>query len=262
MHEAMRCQSDNSAQDSGAPKSSTRCLAAALFVFCLLTFRITMAHAQGSVDEPFGLATVSARETALAATWNNLLFEIDGDLSTVNKCHKKPQSCPSAAVTFLTVAKEGERHEGLAQIGHLNRATNFAIRASDTTHAYDNEWESPLAILSRGRGDCKHYAVLKYALFREFGFSADALKILVVEVRSTRALHAILSVRTEKGSWLLLDNRTLVLVESSMALDYYKPLYELDQNGVRRFASSSRSPQLAQSLQRSRAPFHQYREGS
>ena len=88
----------------------------------------------------------------------------------------------------------------------------------------------------------KHYAVLKYAMFRELGVSPDALKIVVVEVRSIQQQHAILAVRAEKGRWLLLDDRTTMLVESSMALDYYDPLYEFDQNGVRRFGLPSRSP--------------------
>jgi hypothetical protein len=77
-------------------------------------------------------------------------------------------------------------------------------------------------------------------MLRELGVSPDALKIIVVEVRSIHQLHAVLSVRAEKGRF----NRTLMLIESSMALDYYDPLYELDQNGVRQFASSPRSPQL------------------
>ena len=82
-------------------------------------------------------------------------------------------------------------------------------------------------------------------MLREIGVSPDAIKIIVVEVRSTRQLHAILAVRVEKGCWLVLDDRTLVLVESSMALDHYDPLYELDQNGVRQFALPSRSASSA-----------------
>jgi predicted transglutaminase-like cysteine proteinase len=249
------------ARDSDVEKSQTRCLAAVLFLFCLLVFRITAAHGQGRIDEPFGVTAVPVPETVMAATWKDVLIEIDNDLSIVNRCRETVQSCPSSAVAFLTVIKEGEGHEGLAQIGHLNRAATFAIKAFNRAPAYD-EWNSPLTILSRGSGDCKHYAVLKYALFRELGFSADALKILIVEVRSTRELHAILSVRTEKGRWLLLDNLTLMLVESSMALAYYDPLYELDQNGVRQFVSQSRPTQLAQSQQRSGVLPRQHGEGS
>jgi predicted transglutaminase-like cysteine proteinase len=112
----------------------------------------------------------------------------------------------------------------------------------------DDQWRSLLAILSWNSGDCKNYAVL-----RELGVSPDALKIIVVEVRSSHQLHAILAVR-EQGGWLLLDNRTLMLVESSMALEYYDPLYELDQNGIREFALPTRSPRLAQSLRPTRTP--------
>jgi hypothetical protein len=100
----------------------------------------------------------------------------------------------------------------------------------------DHPWQS-----SQGNsGDCKNYAVLKYAMLRELGVSPDALKIIVVEVRSSHQL--------------LLDNRTLMLVESSMALEYYDPLYELDQNGIREFALPTRSTRLAQSLRPTRTP--------
>jgi predicted transglutaminase-like cysteine proteinase len=219
-------------------------VSAVLFFFCALFFWLTAAYAQADVDEPFGLSTIPAPEATIAVTWKELLAEINNDLSIVAKCREQFQSCSSlATIKFVIMAKEGEGHEGLAQIGHLNRAANLAIRALDAAHA-DGEWRSPLAILARGSGDCKHYAVLKYAMLRELGVSSHALKIIIVEVRSTHQLHAILAVRAERGRWLLLDNRTLMLVESSTALDFYNPLYELDQNGVRQFALPPHPPQL------------------
>ena len=224
----------------------TRYSSAVICIFYVLFFCIK-AHAQTAIDEPFGLSTIPAAQTAIGATWKELLSEITNDLSIIDNCRENPQSCSSlAAIKFVSIAKAGERHEGLARIGHLNQAANLAIRTLNSAPS-DDKWRSPLAILSSGTGDCKHYAVLKYAMLKELGVSPDVLKILVVEVRSIHQQHAILAVRTEKGRWLLLDNRTLMLVESSMALDYYDPLYELDQNGVRLFASSLRSPQLAQS---------------
>lgn len=240
-----KCVSNN---HSRARIPVTRYLSAVICIFYVLFFCIK-AHAQTAIDEPFGLSTMPAAQTAIRATWKELLIEITNDLSIINTCRENPQSCPSlAAIKFVNIAKAGERHEGLARIGHLNRAANFAIRP----HA-DDQWRSPLAILSRNSGDCKNYAVLKYAMLRELGVSPDALKIIIVEVRSSHQLHAILAVR-EQGGWLLLDNRTLMLVESSMALEYYDPLYELDQNGIWEFALPTRSPQLAQSLRPTRTP--------
>ena len=246
--------SERTSKNHSRVRNSARsCLSAAISVLYVLVFCLK-AHAQPGIDQPFGLSTVPVAETAIAAAWKGLLIEITNDLSIVRNCRETPQSCSSlAAIKFVSIAKEGERHEGLARIGQLNRAANLAIRALNTTPA-DDEWRSPLAILARSSGDCKHYAVLKYAMLRELGVSPDALKILVVEVRSIHQRHAILAVRAENGRWLLLDNRTLMLVESSMALDYYDPLYQLDENGVRQFGLPSRSPELAQSLRPTQTP--------
>ena len=221
-----------------------RYLSVAISVLYIVVFCVK-AHAQ-PIDEPFGLTSASTEEGEITETWKELLVEINNDLSVVATCREKPDSCSSpAAIKFLRVAKEAEQYDGLARIGHLNRAANLAIRAFDTTHA-DDKWLSPLAILARSSGDCKHYAVLKYAMLREIGIPPDALRIVVVEVRSLQRQHAILAVRVEKGRWLLLDNRTLILAESSSALNYYDPLYELDHNGARQLGSPTLpSPQVA-----------------
>jgi len=225
---------------------------AGICAFFILILCVTAARAQPDIDEPFELSTVRVPGGAIEAIWKETLAAIDNDLSIVSK--GREESCLSlAAIKFVMLAKEGERQETLAQMGHLNRAANLAIRSLDKTHA-DNEWRSPLAILSRGSGDCKHFAVLKYAMLRQAGVSPDAVKIIVVEAKPTNQLHAIVAVRTEKSRWLLLDSRTLVLVESSMALSYYDPLYEFDQNGVWQFALPSRPAQVAQSARLTQIP--------
>jgi len=180
-------------------------------------------------------------------TWQKLLLEVNEDLSTITRCRANAQSCSPAAAKFVALVKEGERPEPLAQIGHINRAANFSMRLLDAAHA-DNEWRSPLATLARSIGDCKHYAVLKYAALREAGFAPDALKIVVVEVRSTHQQHAVVAIRIKERYWLILDNRTSILVESSLALDRYDPLYELDQDGIHQFALPSRSLQMVESI--------------
>ena len=80
----------------------------------------TSAHAQAGADEPFGLSTVPVAEPAMAATSKELLVEIDNDLAIVAKCREQSQSCSSpAAGPVATVAKEGDRYEGLARIATL-----------------------------------------------------------------------------------------------------------------------------------------------
>jgi len=216
-------------------------------IFCFCT---TTTLAQSDIDGPFGLSTVAAPEAPLAMTWARLLLEVNKDLSVIARCRVEGQSCSSpAAAKFIALVKEGEQPEPLAQIAHINRAANFSMRLLDTAHA-DNEWRSPLAVLTRNAGDCKHHAVLKYAALREAGFAPDALKIVVVEIRSTHQQHAVVAIRTIGHRWLILDNHTSTLVESSMALDRYDPLYALDHDGVRQFALPSRPLQMVDSTQR------------
>ena len=88
------------------PNSITLCLSA---VICFMVFCVTGALAQNDndIDEPFGLSTVAAPETVLAATWENLLQEINSDLSIIARCRIEPQSCSSpAAVKLLPSQKK------------------------------------------------------------------------------------------------------------------------------------------------------------
>lgn len=217
---------------------------AVLGVLCLVLSGATGAQAQTSVDGPFGLSTVEAPEAPLVAAWNDVLLEFSNDRVIIAQCRAEPSSCiSSAAQKFLSVVQDAGNKTGRVQIAYINRAANGALRALNSLRP-DAEWRSPLDALIKEASDCKHYAVLKYAALEEAGIAPDALRIVVVEVRSTHQQHAMVAVRAE-GQWLLLDNRTSVLIESSKALDYYDPLYALDQEGVRQFALPAHPLHLA-----------------
>jgi hypothetical protein len=58
-------------------------------------------------------------------------------------------------------------------------------------------------------------------------------------------LHAVVATRY-RGRWIILDNRSLLLIESS-ELHGYQPLFTLDHRGVRQFVPPS-SPAVVDSL--------------
>jgi len=215
-------------------------------VFCLALSSAAAAHAQSRIDEPFGLSTVEAPEAPLSAAWNNVLLESSNDRTIIAQCRAESPSCVSpAAQRFLGIVQDAEGKTGRIQIAYINRAANAALRALKNPRA-DAEWRSPLGALVKEASDCKHYAVLKYAALEEAGIAPEALRIVVVEVRSTHQQHAMVAVRAGR-QWLLLDNRTSILIESSKALDYYDPLYALDRDGVRQFALPGHPLQMARS---------------
>jgi predicted transglutaminase-like cysteine proteinase len=193
--------------------------------------------AQTDMREPFGLPTVAAPEGPLWSTWRMLQRQFRVDRATIARCRDEPHACPApAALQFVKIVEAGRAHEGLARIGNINRAVNLAIRAvSDTTQGSTrDEWTSPLAALAAGAGDCKQYAVLKYAALRDAGFAAEDLRLVILELKPRPLRHAVVALRHE-GRWLVLDNRTLRLVESSAVLGHYQPLYALDRRGVWQF---------------------------
>jgi predicted transglutaminase-like cysteine proteinase len=102
-----------------------------------------------------------------------------------------------------------------------------------------DHWSAPFETLRSGRGDCEDYAIVKYLALLEAGVSKDDVKIVILKNVFPNEDHAVMAVRVD-GQWLILDNRTLTLVRD-MDLTRAKPQFILDQGGVKRFVSISRT---------------------
>ena len=201
--------------------------------------------ARAGVNEPFGLPAVEVTKGPLWVTWRELQLKFQSEKRIVAQCRAEPQSCDSdAARRFIAIVKESDQYDGLVRIGRINRAVNFAISAINTT-AGQTAWTSPLSSLTAGIGDCKQYAVLKYAALQEAGVAADDLRVVIVRIKplqtqkSMQTSHAVVAVRNETN-WFILDNRSLAVVESTELLDYYLPLFTLGHRGIRQFVLPSR----------------------
>jgi predicted transglutaminase-like cysteine proteinase len=196
--------------------------------------------AQAGIDEPFGLRTAPLPEGRMAAMWQALQSEMELERPVVARCRAEPDKCNSpAALRFLAIVKKGDGYDGLVRVMHINRAVNLSIRAINTAVPGYNvsNWTSPLTTLTTGAGDCKQYAVLKYAALSDAGYKADDLRIVIVQIKSQQIAHAVAAVR-HAGRWMILDNRTLEVVNSN-ELRNYMPLLLLDHRGVREYVRPS-----------------------
>ncbi len=201
--------------------------------------------AQAAPNEPFGLVSTPAPQGPLWVTWRSLQSQMRAEQPVIARCRAAPQSCVAAPATkFIAIVAAGAGYQGLARIAHINRAANLAIRQIDSTTLpdYRDKWTSPLATLAAGIGNCKQYAVLKYAVLQDAGFAADDLSIVILKSRTLPQSHAVVALRNEEH-WLILDNRSMAIVESRVLLDRYLPLFTLDRRGVRQF-----TPQVAQNI--------------
>jgi predicted transglutaminase-like cysteine proteinase len=194
-----------------------------------------------AADQPDPLADEIARRAA--AKWMDVLARIDSEGETLAACRASPDACSPAARRLLQIVELGRRREGRARLGEINRAVNLSIRATSDLSQYgvDDFWSPPLATLEKGAGDCEDYAILKYLALREAGVSPDDLRLLIVSYPRRRTMHAVLAVHWDE-EWLLLDNLTMVMVNSLEATQYLT-LIAFDYQAMTTFAAGSPAPQ-------------------
>ncbi|MFZ5734792.1 MAG: transglutaminase-like cysteine peptidase [Pseudomonadota bacterium] len=187
--------------------------------------------------EPYGLISFRAPEGVLWRKWRASETEANKELAALAACKSEPARCDQTMVRFQNMIGEVRGRTGRARIETANRLVNGAIRyTSDLIqHGVLDQWTSPLATLTAGRGDCEDYAIAKYVLLREAGVAQGDLRILLGRDKAAREDHAVLAVR-DGASWIILDNRTMNTVEDTAAR-HFVPLYALDRTGVNLFAS-------------------------
>lgn len=172
-----------------------------------------------------------------SAKWADLQSRIRAEKETLAACRSGDRPCPTAARRFLSIVENGRQRQGRVQLGEINRAINLSIRPMSDLAQYGIEdyWAAPLESLGSGAGDCEDYAIAKYVALEESGIAPADLQLEIVRDVEHQATHAVVAVRY-KGEWLILDNRTLMIVNAEYNSHYY-PLLALDHQGVRTFAT-------------------------
>lgn len=212
----------------------------------LLLFGPSAQAGNTDADEPFAQATVAAADGPLSATWRQLQAKLRADQRIVAQCRTGPGSCTFfAAQRFIALVKEGGRDDGLGRIGRINRAANLALKPVRTASA-QSEWTSPLQALKAGTGDCKQYAVVKYAALLDAGISPDDLRLVIVRIKrpqppTSPSSHLVVAVRLQTH-WYILDNRSLAVTDSGRLRRDLEPLFTLDHRGVRQFVPTADRP--------------------
>jgi predicted transglutaminase-like cysteine proteinase len=115
-------------------------------------------------------------------------------------------------------------HGVIAKLEAVNSYVNARVRFTDDRVQFGvtDRWLTATETLTRGRGDCEDFAIAKRALLRAAGVADKDLYLVVLKDLTRRADHAVLVVRAE-GRFLVLDNGTNRIVDSSDLFDY-KPV--------------------------------------
>lgn len=207
-------------QDSRLGMMKTRTILAAI----VLVIGMTDYDYARPID-PFGGNTVDVPQGLLVERWHAVYNELDADHALLGACVDSTSSGCGPSRTLWKIIAEAREQEGLAQIGHINRAINLSI-----TPVEPSEWLTALEAIDAD-GDCKAYATAKYFALRELGVASERVRLVIVHERNSVDDHIIVAVYQD-DQWLILDNLTLALVQDTDE-SKYAPLFVLDDHGVR-----------------------------
>ena len=137
----------------------------------------------------------SAGEHAFASAYG----ETAPPVGYVDYCARQPDECQPRGVSQPEVELSSERWRLLNEV---NDYVNAKIRPAHDIdlHGVPERWSIPT-----DAGDCEDYVLLKKRYLEELGFPAATLLITVV-IEEQGGGHAVLSVRTTAGDFIL-DNR-------------------------------------------------------
>ena len=112
-----------------------------------------------------------------------------------------------------------ERSKLQAVNDFINRSVSYGTDRQ--IWGVDDYWATPLETLSRGRGDCEDFALLKRKMLVDRGVDpADLLMTVVLQPNGEG--HAVLTVRTDRGDFVLDNMRSKVMLWSETEYTYLK----------------------------------------
>jgi predicted transglutaminase-like cysteine proteinase len=214
---------------SAARAQPSRLLMGMLLGALMALAGVNTAGASERPGNAFDASAVAAVRDPLVERWNALREQMRLDDLIVSSCAEDEAEICAAARKLIDVVDEAQQYQGRAMIGHVNRSINLMIKPSE------GNWTSPLDILQSGKGDCKDYAIAKYAALLKAGIPSSHIRLIIVYNSARRENHMVVGVHDD-GQWLLLDNLTMQLVRDTDRTGYV-PMFVLDETGVHRAIS-------------------------
>jgi predicted transglutaminase-like cysteine proteinase len=111
------------------------------------------------------------------------------------------------------------------KLAFVNSSINrmIAYKKDSVVYGKVDYWAKPSEILERRAGDCEDFAILKMAALLRAGIPAQSMSLVVLQDRKRGFFHAVLSLSTGSGTFILDSLSNAVLRDSD--LPDYVPLY-------------------------------------
>ena len=169
-------------------------------------------------------ATWSAGDFAVVGTMLPIVSETRAPIGWIDFCTQNPRDCAGGPTQARDVVLTTKAWRDLVQV---NTWVNNAIKPmTDLDHwGVVEKWSYP----DDGYGDCEDYVLLKRRMLMESGWPRAALLITVVREKNGNG-HAVLTVKTDKGEFILDNQEERILLWSESAYHYVKRQSQSDPN--------------------------------
>ena len=175
----------------------------------------------------FAIALAGVLPESTAA--NELLYVTTGEVTRppigwVDFCVEHPFECKVAPSAPRDVVLTSKTWTDLVRI---NKWVNDNVKPmTDMDHwGVVEKWSYP----DDGYGDCEDYALLKRRMLTEAGWPREALLMTVVREKNGNG-HAVLTVKTDKGEFILDNQEEKILLWSETNYRYVKRQSQSDPN--------------------------------
>ena len=158
-------------------------------------------------DQAYGVLTLGNEGKFNAETLAACNASLDACLADAEQCPRHYRGLrhillraeglqPRKQVRLISRYVNGKRYRN-------DRTAQLTSPLSNEPVKYRSRWATVEEFMRRG-GDCEDFATTKYYLLRRLGFSADQLRIVVTWEYGERGHHAVLAVRLDEESQILL----------------------------------------------------------
>ncbi len=139
-------------------------------------------------------------------------------------CEEQPEDCKNDATAPVDVKYSTVSFQ---QLDRVNRYVNDNIRPMTDLEHYGviEKWAYP----EDGYGDCEDYVLLKRRMLMQLGWPRSALLITVVRDKKGEG-HSVLTVRTDKGEFILDNQENEILPWAVTGYRYVKRQAQSDPN--------------------------------
>ena len=177
-----------------------------------------------------GIAAMpQARAAGAAGAMERALFVAVGEsarapIGWIEFCVENPRDCAGHKTAARDIVLSQQTWSSLVRV---NDWVNQSIKPiTDMDHwGVVEKWSYP----DDGYGDCEDYVLLKRRMLMEAGWPREAMLITVVRDKKGEG-HAVLTVKTDKGEFILDNQEDRVLLWSETGYRFVKRQSQTDQN--------------------------------